>query len=185
LHRIAPLKLLKDYTIEFLGKVGSSYMGYVRKIRELAREKGIKIKIYGEVDKDKLFTRVCMGRGIVMMSIDKNPRAVYEAVQAGLPVFVASEAQCATDLTSQPFVVETSIVEASRDPTQFNEDLRSYVGMIGRDWSWDLATWARVEMTDESVYTGLCQRMGVCEAGKKSYEPWFGPVGELSDPALL
>lgn len=38
------------------------------------------------------------------------------------------------------------------DSHRFNEDLRSYLGMIDRDWSWDMATWARAEMTDEIVY---------------------------------
>jgi len=117
-----------------------------------------------------------------MMSVDKNPRAVYEAVQAGLPVFVASEAQCATDLMKQPFAVETSIIAALSDTRQFNQDMRSFVGMIGRDWSWDMATWARAEMTDESVYQGLCQRMGVCQDGKKVYDPWFGPDHDKQKP---
>lgn len=52
----------------------------------------------------------------------------------------------------QPFAVETSIIAALSDTRQFNQDMRSFVGMIGRDWSWDMATWARAEMTDESVY---------------------------------
>ncbi len=31
-------------------------------------------------------------QGLVLLSKDKNPRVVYEAVQAGLPVLVASKA---------------------------------------------------------------------------------------------
>lgn len=36
---------------------------------------------------------ICLLQGLLIMSVDKNPRAVYEAVQAGLPVFVSTEAQ--------------------------------------------------------------------------------------------
>lgn len=32
-------------------------------------------------------------QGLIMVSIDKNPRAVYEAVTGGLPVFVSDAAQ--------------------------------------------------------------------------------------------
>lgn len=38
---------------------------------------------------DRLFVR----QGLVIVSEDKNPRAVYEAATSGVPVLVAREAQ--------------------------------------------------------------------------------------------
>lgn len=55
-----------------------------------------------------MFEALCMGKGMIMYAEDKNPRAVYEGVTAGMPVFVAKEAQVATELIKQPFVTVSS-----------------------------------------------------------------------------
>ena len=52
-----------------------------------------------------LYAGMCTGVGLVHFAEDKNPRSVYEAVQAGLPVFINKEAQVSKDLEEQPFVV--------------------------------------------------------------------------------
>jgi len=92
--RAADPESLRGYTVQFFGNCGwRASKLYMRKMRSVAEAKGISIKIYGEVSKSQLLTQMCKAKGLIMMSVDKNPRAVYEAVQAGIPVFVSSEAQ--------------------------------------------------------------------------------------------
>lgn len=47
----------------------------------------------GQSDRASCALSTVPPQGIIMFSQDKNPRSVYEGVQAGLPVFVSEEAQ--------------------------------------------------------------------------------------------
>lgn len=53
----------------------------------------------------QLYAGMCAGVGLIHFAEDKNPRSVYEGVQAGLPLFISREAKVSQDLESQPFVV--------------------------------------------------------------------------------
>lgn len=52
----------------------------------------------------KLYAGICSSMGLVHFAKDKNPRAVYEAVQGGLPAFISQEAQVSPDLEAAPFI---------------------------------------------------------------------------------
>eukprot|EP00873_Tetraselmis_striata_P034195 jgi/Tetstr1/454459/TSEL_041359.t1 len=168
---------LQGYTIEMYGK--KMRPKYIQDVKDVAREKGIRVRVEGKVGKTHLFQRICSAKGLVIHSVDKNPRSVYEGVVAGLPAFVSKEAQISPTLTSMPFVVETGRAKSTRE---FNDDLRRYMQVLQRNWTDSIIAWRREEMTSEAVYKGLCQRMGVCAPGKFDFEPW--DFGEYVKPKV-
>jgi len=169
--RQADAELLKGYRIEFLGPHQNPK--YMAAVKALAARKGIRTSFPGEVSKAELAKRMCQAQGIITYSMDKNPRSIYEGVQAGLPVFVSAEAQVASALTAQPFVFEVSRA-ASQDV--IDEQLAGYMGFVrAQNASSSLIQkWAQSELSMDAVYTTLCQRMGVCAGGAEKYDPWFG-----------
>eukprot|EP00873_Tetraselmis_striata_P023773 jgi/Tetstr1/444037/TSEL_031976.t1 len=169
-------ELLKGYTIEFYGQKQQP-PSYVVEMKEVAREKGIRVRVEGRVGKSQLFRRLCSAKGLVIHSVDKNPRSVYEGVVAGLPAFVSKEAQLSSSLTSAPFVVAT---DRDKSAQGFNDDLRKFMEVMQHNWTRSIVSWRKEEMSSKAVYQGLCQRMGVCAPGKFDYEPW--DFGEFVKP---
>jgi len=168
--RQADPKVLKGYTVKFFGRHQNP--DYAAEAKALATQKGIKVSFPGEVSKEQLTRQMCEAQGIITFSMDKNPRSIYEGVQAGLPVFVSAEAQTATSLTAQPFVFEVS--KSGRQDT-IDERLTQYMELVrAGNWSAAIREWAQNELTMDAVYTALCQRMGVCADGGHKYDPWFG-----------
>eukprot|EP00951_Prasinocladus_malaysianus_P008421 scaffold60980_cov39-Prasinocladus_malaysianus.AAC.1 len=95
------------------------------------------------------------------MSDDKNPRVVYEAITAGLPVFVSAEAQSATILHDQDWYVETSL---NKTADEMNEDLQVFMRQVWEDKTSRIRAWADDNLSSRGVYLALCQRMGLCRA---------------------
>eukprot|EP00873_Tetraselmis_striata_P036127 jgi/Tetstr1/456391/TSEL_043125.t1 len=168
--RQADAKLLKGYKIELIGRLQNPTYG--KTVKRLALEKGIAVSFLGEVSKELLAKHMCQAQGIIMYSMDKNPRSVYEGVQAGLPVFVSSQAKVAPTLSSEPFVFEVS---RSASQATFDEQLAEFMAVVkSGDSSTRIQEWAHSKLTMDSVFSGLCQRMGVCKDGEEKYDPWLG-----------
>jgi len=165
--KFADPELLKGYTIEMFGDI--SHNRYISKVKEVAAQKGIQVRIRGEVSKETLFKNTCTAKGMILLSIDKNPRAVYEAVTAGMPVFISKEAQVSPMLTRMPFAVDVSLNSTDEE---MNKALQHFVAATDRSWIPEIKEWHQHELTNLAVYKGLCQRMGVCMPGRYKYDPW-------------
>eukprot|EP00873_Tetraselmis_striata_P025137 jgi/Tetstr1/445401/TSEL_033185.t1 len=164
-------QLMRGYTLHMYGGINSTmHPEYKSQLRAVAREKQLQIKIHGEVSKGKLYAGICSSMGLVHFAKDKNPRAVYEAVQGGLPAFISQEAQVSPDLEAAPFIQ----VAESNSTAQFNRAFATYIRSLERPWWSTMMKWAQAHLQEEPVYTTLCERMCLCQ----------GPATPASCPQL-
>eukprot|EP00873_Tetraselmis_striata_P035718 jgi/Tetstr1/455982/TSEL_042761.t1 len=159
-------EMLKGYKVHFYGD-GPAILK--QEIAEAAKSRGIQAQVHGAVSKDTVFQALCMGKGLVMYAEDKNPRAVYEGVTAGMPVFVAREAQVATELVEQPFVTESvRRPEKGESPLsfqeRFNADFADFMAQVRAEPHAQIGKWVDTSLRDETVYLNLCKRLCLCKS---------------------
>lgn len=169
-------EMVAGYTIHFYGHGAPDQ---VQEVKDIARRKGLSIEVHGEVDKQEIFEGLCTGKGIIMYAEDKNPRAVYEGVTAGMPVFVAKEAQVADELVAQPFVTESyrrlqEGEERAAFKQRFDRDFSAFMEAVNQDSRSTIGKWVDTNLKDETVYLNLCKRLCLCksnlpECTKQSY----------------
>mmetsp|Transcript_29349 Transcript_29349/g.82772 ORF Transcript_29349/g.82772 Transcript_29349/m.82772 type:complete len:468 (+) Transcript_29349:335-1738(+) len=150
-------KLLEGTTVNLFGRADSR--AYVQQLKSTAAKRGIAIAV-GKLSKNALFKRLCRAAGLVMMSDDSNPRSVYEALMAGLPVFVTDEAQVSSTLYGQPWYIRTSL---RKDSDRINRDFQKFLEVVAQgSWTQHIQAWAATELSNKVVYQRLCQRIGLC-----------------------
>lgn len=160
--------LLHGFTIHFYGSGGlGSFTGrkYAKKIMEAAEERGIKVAIHGRVKKRVLMDHACRAGGQVMWpQFDNNPRAAYEGLYAGMPLFISTSAGVPVELLDQEFVTP---VDWNSDLEHFNAQLANYMQYVRSSSMSRRMRKAVVEYTGnalnpDNVYWEVCERIGVC-----------------------
>eukprot|EP00951_Prasinocladus_malaysianus_P010536 scaffold77306_cov39-Prasinocladus_malaysianus.AAC.1 len=109
LEKIDP-ELVKGYKIEFFTSVKSAKNSLVPKMESLARSRGVDILVHAKpMAREELLQSLCRAKGAIHFALtDANPRAVYEELLAGLPVFLSGESRVPKVVASQRFIKMTS-----------------------------------------------------------------------------
>jgi len=155
LRRIDP-SLLKGLTMHFYG---AGAPRYTEKLHQVAKERGISAVVHGMVPKSDVLAHICRARGVVHYAkSDLNPRAAYEGLYAGLPLFITTLSGVPRILLDQPFV---SPSDWNRD---LNKDFASFLPLLEIDWTADVRWkhFVRDNLSRNGVYTGICRDIGLC-----------------------
>lgn len=171
LHTADPA-LLKDFTVHFFG---SSYhennTWYPREIERVAQAKGIRVKVHASVPKGQLMAQVCRSSGgLLWTSNDNNPRAAYEPLYAGNPVFMSDITGVPPALFDLPFVFSTKYIHnPAFDTAEFNQHLKTFLEyasdvVASSKYSKRIQRYASHHLNPYVVYRDLCVRAGLCRA---------------------
>ena len=162
-------KLLKGYRLEFFAsQVPPSAESYIRQMKQVAAERGIRIVLHKEaLDRQALLRRLCRAKGLVHYARgDANPRALYEAFLARLPAFITYESRIPRVVQVQPFVAMTHYAAAGEGHSPLNHDLSQFMGLIrSQDQSYlrhHLDTFINTTMVSEQALSNMCGYMGLC-----------------------
>jgi glycosyltransferase involved in cell wall biosynthesis len=158
LQRVDP-RLLEGFTVHFYG--ANPETGLPETLERIGRERNVSVVAHAPSSKQELLAHVCRSKGQLHYAMeDDNPRAAYEGIYAGNPLFVSQESNIALELFDHPFVVKTMFHKGD-----INVDLAIYMEMVrGADAAFHrrIASWAEDAMVGDKVYLEMCQRIGLC-----------------------
>eukprot|EP00951_Prasinocladus_malaysianus_P027846 scaffold251616_cov32-Prasinocladus_malaysianus.AAC.1 len=164
----ADAELLKGYTIHMYGAGGledATGRRYVLDIQSTALNRGISVSINHQVPKQELLHHMCTAAGqILWPEKDSNPRAAYEGLYAGMPLFISTTSGVPNNLLDQPFVQGVAFDSSLRT---FNRQLSRYMAMV-REAQYRgyrrriIVRYTKMALDSDSVYWGLCRRIGLC-----------------------
>jgi len=170
LERADP-KLLEGYTIHFYG--GAFYdeasQTYFDGLSRTAEERGIRVEVNKHVDKSVLMAHICRAAGQILWPLeDNNPRAAYEGLYAGVPLFISTTAGVPPALLEQSFV-QAVAYDAAED--EFNRGLAAFMSLVGAheasaEARREIVRYTESALDPRNVYFELCQRMGICAASE-------------------
>jgi len=152
---------LSGYTVDFYG-AGYESKSIIDNMRKIAKERGISITINKQVDHAKLLRLYCAASGQIHFAKgDNNPRAAYEGLYAGNPLFVTLNSKLPAVIYKQPFVAP---VWANATSGIFNQSFGRFMEMVKSSSTRKrISIWVDSNMRPDSVYRGLCSRIGVCQ----------------------
>eukprot|EP00951_Prasinocladus_malaysianus_P000219 scaffold1647_cov32-Prasinocladus_malaysianus.AAC.1 len=91
-----PAEEFKGFTLHFYGEEPSREQEMINvkaALEHIASERGIKVVVHRYTPHERLLAHLCRARGnVVFPRSDMNPRAAYEGLPAGNPVYVNEEA---------------------------------------------------------------------------------------------
>eukprot|EP00873_Tetraselmis_striata_P028554 jgi/Tetstr1/448818/TSEL_003786.t1 len=138
------------------------------RLTALAHRRNISVVVEGSVSKHKLLAHLCVAKGHVHYAAqDDNPRAPYEALYAGNPVFASFSSHLAAALYEEAFVFGSDF---EAPPHQMNADFAAFMAYVRGAAHADrrrIRRFAKNEMSARAVYGELCRRVGLCTAGSK------------------
>lgn len=106
----------------------------------------------------------CRASGMIHYArMDDNPRAPYEGLSAGTPLFASYESLLHETVYAQPFV--TSISYQENDPAAFRSRFGQFMSHV-RDVEQlkpEMQVFIQQHLTPESIYRKICAEMGICE----------------------
>eukprot|EP00873_Tetraselmis_striata_P004326 jgi/Tetstr1/424590/TSEL_015115.t1 len=181
----ADARLLRGFTVHFYGSGGhEKFTGrkYVRQIEETAQARGIKVIVHGRVRKEALMEHACRAGGqVIWPYFDNNPRAAYEGLYAGMPLFVSTTAGIPAELLEQSFV---SPVPYNSSLTAFNAQLERFMvavkdSLTSRKRRKEVVQYVETALNPHNVYWEICERIGVCAHTERI----VGVVDDDDDPA--
>jgi len=131
----------------------------------VGKKRGIKVKVHSRVSKPELMDHACRAAGQILWShFDNNPRAAYEGLYAGMPLFLSTKAGVPQPLLEQPFVTpvpwDSSLPDFNAQLGRFMQ--RVEIGMGSRKARREVVEWTLTALNPENVYWKLCQRIGLC-----------------------
>jgi hypothetical protein len=99
---------------------------------------------------------------------DDNPRAPYEALYAGNPVFASFSSHLAAPLYKEEFVFGT---DYEAPPQRMNSDFAAFMEYLhhsaGRSERKRIRRYAKRQMSAMAVYGELCRRVQLCNTDSK------------------
>jgi len=155
--------LLRGFTVHFYGSGGEAE--YLRRIAETAAGRGIAINLHSRVSKQTLMAHSCHAAGQIMWSqFDNNPRAAYEGLYVGMPLFISTTSGVPQPLLEQRFVTP---VAWNSDTARFNEQLAGYMGYVrasltSRRMRRAVVEYTEIALNPNNVYWEICERVGLC-----------------------
>ena len=153
---------LQGYHVHFYGSNMNAATGYHVKMRETARMRNISMTIHPPVDKGTLLRRYCRAVGqIHYASGDNNPRAAYEGLYAGNPLFISFESMVNAELYTADFVVGVKYRsdEFRKSFKHFMRLVRNQSLLQGR-----IESFVDLHLSPTQIYRRLCIQMGVCSS---------------------
>jgi len=168
--------LLAGYTIHFYGggamedAIGRAYFN---SIKTAADARGISVIVHNQVAKTELLKHICIASGQILWPLeDSNPRAAYEGLYAGMPLFISTTAGVPRPLLKRRFVVP---VPHNATVESFNAGLEFFMQVVAEthddiDKRKGIIRYTRARMDPETVYWELCMRMGICAPREDSTE---------------
>lgn len=91
---------------------------------------------------------------------DNNPRAAYEALFAGNPLFISKASKTPDSLLQLPFVQPTDM--SIEGGATMNTDFKLFMQMIEKDWGSSISRYANLNMNSLAVYSKICESIGLC-----------------------
>ena len=157
-------RLLSGYVVDFYG-AGFERREVVEQMRQIATDRGISITINKAVDHSKLLRLYCAASGqIHFAKSDNNPRAAYEGLYAGNPLFVTHNSKLPPVIYDQGFVTP---VWSNATADDFNSSFRKFMAMVRKkSIRHTIGAWVDRNMRPDTVYKELCSRIGICEEMK-------------------
>eukprot|EP00951_Prasinocladus_malaysianus_P043414 scaffold541615_cov48-Prasinocladus_malaysianus.AAC.1 len=103
-----PPEELRGFTVHYYGGLPTQeheFQFVKDRLESTGRELGISVVVHGMVEHEKLLAHMCRARGAVLFpKSDMNPRAAYESLPAGNPVYVVEEAGLPHAFLDLPYV---------------------------------------------------------------------------------
>jgi glycosyltransferase involved in cell wall biosynthesis len=155
--------LLHGFTVHFYG--GGGEAEYMQRVTEAAAARGIQVKLHTRVSKRDLMSHSCKAAGQIMWSkFDNNPRAAYEGLYVGMPLFISTTAGVPAQLLEQRFVTP---VDWNSDVAHFNTQLAGYMRYVkgslsSRRMRRAVVEYTKTALNPDNVYWEICERVGVC-----------------------
>jgi hypothetical protein len=168
--RLADPFLLRHHHIVFYaGKNNTKAQDIEERLWDVARRRNISIEVHLEpVSRWELQRRGCQAEGLLLFAKrDRNPRALYEGLYAGLPMFVTNTAGVPRQLKRQQFVVSVEYAEPSeasgQEVANMNSQLRRYLQLTANRGSTHAAIqkFVTTDLRPEKVYSELSRKMGL------------------------
>jgi len=167
---LADPDLLQHHVIAFYaGKNDTKAMKISDRLRQVAQRRNISIEVnLDPVPRWQLQQQACQADGLILYAQrDRNPRALYEGLHAGLPLLVSSTAGVPRRLKRQPFVSVVEFVEPSaavpKDISRLNSQLDHFLRMSSNR-SMILPTidnFVKTDLHPKKVFGDLTIKMGL------------------------
>ena len=156
-----PTGLLDGFTVQFFG--GGLRSQYQKNIEAVAKEHNISVEVNGHVTQHTLMRKVCHSKGSVIFSEnDANPRAAYEGLPAGNPVFASAQTHLPKVMLEQPFVFQDDWATGAQEGMP---GFRAFMDMIRRlnaESRERIAEISNRHLLDHgSVYKGAIEKLGL------------------------
>lgn len=152
---------LVGYHIHFYGAGASELPEYVALLRKVASARRINATFHTLVDQAALLKHYCESVGQIHYPRgDANPRAPYEGIYAGNPLFVSEESHLNPAVYEQPFVVTVK----SMCQEGFSGAFKEFMKLV-RDQHKTVKMaqeFARKELKPYNTYRNICNMIGVC-----------------------
>mmetsp|Transcript_25771 Transcript_25771/g.72132 ORF Transcript_25771/g.72132 Transcript_25771/m.72132 type:complete len:495 (+) Transcript_25771:357-1841(+) len=164
---------LEGYHLHFYGSNMNQGSGYHVRMQEVARARNITVTIHPPVEKAVLLKHYCRAVGqIHYASGDNNPRAAYEGLYAGNPLFISFESKVNQELYSADFVVGVKYAspEFSASFKHYMRLVRNQLLLQGR-----IQTFVDAHFSPDQIYRRLCVQMGICSASEAADLSSIGP----------
>mmetsp|Transcript_7510 Transcript_7510/g.21273 ORF Transcript_7510/g.21273 Transcript_7510/m.21273 type:complete len:499 (+) Transcript_7510:198-1694(+) len=164
LERVDPA-LLDGFRLEFFPAKQPSG-SEVERMESIAAARGIDAVVHRHNTTHKeLLTAICGAAGAIHYAkTDANPRAAYEPILAGMPLFISRESRVPRVLLRQKFVVSTSF---RRGPEDLNKDLAKFLSFLRTtdhaDLERSMDNFVQTELEEQHALTKICSKMGICE----------------------
>lgn len=160
--------MLSGYRLDFRSSQDID-RNYTLELEKLSESASINITVHeSPLQRADLLSEMCKAKGLVhYASADANPRVVYEAILAGLPVFVTKQSNLPLKVQQQPFVYLTNQYTATNQTIlKLNEDFARFMRFVQTakedKLQRDIDEFIRTALTEEASYNGICIKMRIC-----------------------
>eukprot|EP00951_Prasinocladus_malaysianus_P035156 scaffold360044_cov30-Prasinocladus_malaysianus.AAC.1 len=153
-------EMLRGYTVDFYG-AGYQAGGRPAEIEGLAKSRGISVEVHDSVSHQTLLKAYCTSAGQVHYAKgDNNPRAGYEGLYAGNPLFITTNSKLPPAMYDQSFVVGLRFNSTQQ---RFDSAFARFMRLVNDNRTTDKVTgWVEENLVPAKVYQRLCSDIGVC-----------------------